>query len=62
MPELLHQLFRYYHYNLAFQKGIEEGEQLQHTIDFVAGMTDRYAINKFKDLFVPDEWRIKEHS
>lgn len=58
IPELMRQLFRHYHYDAAFQKGFnsEEG-QLQHTIDFIAGMTDRYAINKFEDLFVPDEWR-----
>ena len=59
VPELLHQLFRYYHYNLEFQKGFKEEEQLQHTVDFIAGMTDRYAINKFKELFVPDEWRAE---
>lgn len=57
VPELLHQLFRYYHYNPDFQKGIKEEGQLQHTVDFIAGMTDRYAISKFEELFVPDEWR-----
>lgn len=60
VPELLRQLFRYYHYNLDFQKGFPEEEQLQHTIDFIAGMTDRYAINKFSELFIPDEWREKK--
>ena len=59
VPELLHRLFRHYHYNLDFQKGLSETEQLQHTIDFIAGMTDRYAITKFTELFVPDEWRSK---
>ncbi|MFA5034577.1 MAG: deoxyguanosinetriphosphate triphosphohydrolase [Candidatus Margulisiibacteriota bacterium] len=57
VPELLQRLFRYYHYNLQFQKGVKERDQLQHTVDFIAGMTDRYAINKFQELFVPDEWR-----
>ena len=60
VPELLRQLFRHYHYNLEFQKGLKEEEQLQHTIDFIAGMTDRYAINKFQELFVPDEWRARK--
>lgn len=60
VPELLHALFRHYHYDPAFQKGIREKDQLQHTVDFIAGMTDRYAINKFNKLFVPDEWRAKE--
>lgn len=59
VPELLRQLFRYYHYNQDFQKGFKEEEQLQHSVDFIAGMTDRYAINKFTELFIPTEWRAK---
>ena len=58
VPELLRRLFRHYHYDAKFQKGLKEEEQLQHTVDFVAGMTDRYAINKFHELFIPDEWRV----
>jgi dGTPase len=57
VPELLHQLFRHYHYDPVFQKGLRETDHLQHTVDFIAGMTDRYAITKFQELFVPDEWR-----
>lgn len=57
VPYLIHQLFLHYHYNADFQKGIRESEQLQHTVDFIAGMTDRFAINKFEELFVPREWR-----
>jgi len=57
VPELIRQLFRYYHYNTDFQAGVKESDQLQHTVDFIAGMTDRYAISKFAALFVPDEWR-----
>ncbi len=60
VPILMRQLFRHYHYNQEFQKGIKsEEDQLQHTVDFIAGMTDRYAINKFTELFVPEEWRIE---
>ena len=60
VPILIRQLFRHYHYNSDFQKGnTTEEAQLQHTIDFIAGMTDRYAINKFEELFVPNEWRTK---
>ena len=57
VPELMRQLFRHYHYDQAFQAGLTEEEQLQHTVDFIAGMTDRYAITKFQELFVPGEWR-----
>ncbi|KAF0134809.1 MAG: dGTPase [Candidatus Saganbacteria bacterium] len=55
IPYMIHQLFLYYHYNKDFQQS--ETDQLQHTVDFIAGMTDRFAINKFMDLFVPREWR-----
>jgi dGTPase len=57
VPDMLKLLFRYYHYNARFQRGFKEEAQLQHTVDFIAGMSDRYAISKFEELFVPDEWR-----
>jgi len=57
VPEMIRLLFRHYHYDESFQNGIKPQDQLQHTIDFIAGMTDRYAINKFTTLFVPGEWR-----
>src|SRR3989338_919369 len=57
VPELLTQLFRHYHYDAAFQIGVGQADQVQHTVDFIAGMTDRYAITKFVELFVPNEWR-----
>lgn len=60
VPYLLQQLFRHYHYNPKFQKGLAEPDQLQHTVDFIAGMTDRFAINMFEELFVPSEWRTSE--
>jgi len=58
VPMLLKQLFRHFHYSQEFQQGFKtENEQIQHTIDFISGMTDRFAISKFEQLFVPDEWR-----
>lgn len=60
IPYLLQQLFRHYHYDKKFQQGFSEGEQLQHTVNFIAGMTDRFAINKFEALFVPSEWRLTD--
>ena len=32
-------------------------EVARRVVDYIAGMTDRYAISKFQELFVPDEWR-----
>ena len=60
VPYMLQQLFRHYHYDEDFQKGVKEDGQIQHTVDFIAGMTDRFAINKFEDLFVPSEWRFEK--
>jgi dGTPase len=60
VPVLMRQLFRHYHYSQPFQKGFKtEVAQIQHTVDFIAGMTDRYAIAKFLTLFVPDEWHAQ---
>ncbi|MBI3018469.1 MAG: deoxyguanosinetriphosphate triphosphohydrolase [Deltaproteobacteria bacterium] len=28
----------------------------QHVIDFISGMTDRYAINKYREIFLPFAW------
>ncbi len=61
VPVLVRQLFRYYHYNNEFQKGYKtEAEQIQHTVDFISGMTDRYAVDRFQSLYVPDEWQSPE--
>lgn len=30
----------------------------QHVVDYIAGMTDRYAIRKYEELFVPRGWSI----
>ena len=42
VPILIRQLFRHYHYNSEFQRGYKTGaDQIQHTVDFISGMTDR---------------------
>ncbi|NQT29972.1 MAG: deoxyguanosinetriphosphate triphosphohydrolase [Candidatus Saganbacteria bacterium] len=63
VPVLMRQLFRHYHYNKKFQKGIaSEEDQIQHTVDFLSGMTDRYAVSKFEKLYIPDEWNTAEEA
>jgi dGTPase len=63
IPYLLNQLFKYYHENpekLPYYKNTwKEVEIVQNIIDFIAGMTDRYATNKFTEIFVPNEWHTK---
>lgn len=35
-----------------------ENEDIERVVcDYIAGMTDRYAINKFTDLFIPNAWK-----
>lgn len=64
IPYLLTQLFRYYRDNPEklpyYKKDWTEKEQVQNIIDFIAGMTDRYATSKFTEIFVPNEWHIKK--
>jgi dGTPase len=33
-------------------------ELVQRVTDYVAGMTDRFAISAFEDLFIPSSWRV----
>ncbi len=62
IPYLLTQLFKYYHDNPEmlpyYKSGMKEVEIVQSIIDFIAGMTDRYATNKFTEIFVPNEWHV----
>ena len=39
-----------------FKHEIQNGRAPQETIDFVSGMTDRFALNYFSRLFVPTPW------
>ncbi len=41
-----------------YQKLIREGEPIERCVcDFISGMTDRYAIETYNELFVPRVWR-----
>ncbi len=35
-----------------------EYNPVQASVDYVAGMTDRYAIKKYKELFIPKNWHM----
>jgi dGTPase len=39
-----------------FQREIEKDGIERTVLDYVAGMTDRYAIRKFQEIFVPASW------
>ena len=38
---------------------IDESESVERRVcDYISGMTDRYAINLFENLFVPKVWNV----
>ncbi|OGC03300.1 deoxyguanosinetriphosphate triphosphohydrolase [candidate division WOR-1 bacterium RIFOXYA12_FULL_43_27] len=60
LPALLRLLFRHYLYHPkelpGYKRKMEQKEILRLTTDFISGMSDRYASEKFEELFVPKEW------
>lgn len=62
---LLEMLFDYYMHNLKKlpEEFIQRMEQRQEpdyraVCDYIAGMTDRYAVTKFKELMIPSAWSV----
>lgn len=60
---LINTLFRYYMDHpeelSGYSLDLNEAEIVRKITDFIAGMTDRYAINKYSELFIPSEWRAR---
>ena len=62
---LIKQLYGYYIKNIEklpdeFITMIEKGETKQRAVcDFIAGMSDRYAINIYKEIMIPKSWSVK---
>jgi len=59
--EMLGHLFRYFEQHPEampefYRNNIERDGIARCVCDFVSGMTDRYAIDTYKDLFVPRVW------
>ncbi len=62
---LLEQLFSYYMKHLEqlpeeFYIRMEQPAEPAHQVvcDYIAGMTDRYAVTKFKELMIPSAWSV----
>ena len=60
--ELISKLFEYYVKNPekmpeSYQRNIENEGVRRCVCDFISGMTDRYAIEIYTDIFVPRVWR-----
>lgn len=62
--ELLERLFLYYMSHLdqlseQYLTMIEAGEDKDRVVcDYIAGMTDQYAIEKFQEYFIPKSWQV----
>ncbi len=61
---MLRQLYSYYmeHVELLppkFLKMIDEGEAVGRVMcDFISGMTDQFAINRFTEFYLPEAWQV----
>ncbi len=63
--KIIGDLFAYYIEHSEEMEGeflrlMEEGEKKEQTVcDYIACMTDRFAVSRFHELFVPKEWNIR---
>lgn len=62
--DMLGILFEYYVKNPSempdiYKRNIKDESVERCVCDFISGMTDRYAIDLFRGLYVPSKWRIK---
>lgn len=60
---LIEKLYTYYLRNIdempsEYKLNIEKVGKERAVCDYIAGMTDPYAINKYKELFIPQSWHI----
>lgn len=62
--DLLSRLFIYYNRHTdclpqQYLQMMEQGEKKERVVcDYIAGMTDRYAIAKFEEYFMPKAWQV----
>ena len=62
--EMLHQLYDYYYAHpealpADFQPQLSFDGMSRTVCDYIAGMTDKYAVDKFTELFTPQGWQIR---
>ena len=62
--DMLQRLYRYYFEHpealpADFQPQLSFGGMERTVCDYIAGMTDNYAVDKFKELFIPLGWQIR---
>lgn len=61
---MIEQLYEYYIHHTEklpdeFKDFIRKGEETERAVcDFIAGMSDRYAVNLYKEIMIPKSWSI----
>ena len=62
---MLKQLFYYYLDNIEYLQPEykylinEKGENKEQVVcDYIAGMTDNFAVKKFEEIFIPQSWKF----
>ena len=64
VSNMINQLYEYYIHNIEempseFLDLIHEGEANQRVVcDFIACMSDRYAVNLYKEIMIPKSWSV----
>lgn len=64
--ELLERLFYYYMEHvekmpLQYHNMLQQGEERERVVcDYIAGMTDQYAIAKFEEFYIPKAWQVSK--
>ena len=61
---IIQQLYRYYIENPdalpeTFLPQLSFDGMEQTVADYIAGMTDKYAVDKYTQLFVPSSWQVR---
>ena len=61
---IVSELYNYYIKNFELTKSIarQDDEPIERSVaDYIAGMTDRYAIQQYVEKFIPLSWTLANH-
>ncbi|MDD3765664.1 MAG: deoxyguanosinetriphosphate triphosphohydrolase [Eubacteriales bacterium] len=56
---IIYELYRLFKQNPSLvPEGVDTDDIDRRACDYIAGMSDRYAIHKYKELFIPRSWQV----
>ena len=63
--EIVKRLYEYYHahpeaMSAEYRRIAEADGTARAVVDYIAGMTDKYAIYKFSEIFIPTAWQLRD--